>query len=112
MKPSVDKDYIETKQYKQINKGARYFIVAYGDNLQWVEQEVNCFLSLWDKGVSIENIAVVLRRPLHEIVYLITYLDSPRNGEDPQCYAKECKKLFNRRESGCLDQSVYQSSCV
>jgi len=91
---SAQKDRIECRQQNLINKGSKYFVVAYGDNLQWVEREIDAFLSMWHNKVDIENIASFLRRPLHEIKYLIAYLESPKNAEDRQTYAKECKYKF------------------
>ena len=99
MNPSAERDYVEVKQQRLINEGCRYFVVAYGDNLQWVEKEIDIFLTMWHEKIDIQNIAFVLRRPIHEIKYLITYLESLNPPEDNQAYAKECKERFNKPQA-------------
>ena len=101
------KTLTEVKQHKAINNGERFMIVAMEDNLQWIESELEIFISLWERQTSVYDMANLLERPIHEICYLIIYFDSTNSSKEQQSLFKDYKKKFKRRKHGALDETYH-----
>ncbi len=112
MKASEKKIVLEISQMRAIERGERFLVVGLDDNFQWLEKEVDSFLAQWAKGLDLEDIAENLGRPLHEVTYLVAYLDGPKSRNDTQELYVEKKFLFKRRRSGYMDTYTYTNRSV
>lgn len=90
------KDRVEVLQYQAINKGEDYLIIGYDNNLQWVKYELEYFLDLFSKGISIEDICTLINRPILEIAFLVMYLTHRKPNGDRQPLLKWAEKEFNK----------------
>lgn len=95
--PTAIRGRVEVRQDRGIREvGEKFMVVADNDNLVWTESELDVFFAMWEEGRHVSDIAATLRRPEHEIGYLILYLDTAVN--DVQ--GREYKRRFKRRPGG------------
>lgn len=103
---SAQKDSVEIKQQRAIDNGEKFLMIAWEDNLQWVESELALFYNLYLRQLPLNIIANKLNRPFHEIIYLITYLEAPRNLADKQQLTEHYKTKIKEISDGRQQTSV------
>ncbi len=85
----------ETRQNsKIIEDNERFLIVGYHDNLTWLESELVLLFDCIKAKMELSEISKTLKRPRHEIEYLLSYLRGSAEREDKQPLYDWSKRNF------------------